>query len=289
MIAAYAMGGGLGHVARVREVLTALGEEPSRCAILTASPLAEGPDIVRVPRRLSASATAFGAWLRDTLRAIAPSAMIVDAFPLGILGELADHSVLPEVPAYHVARLLKWNTYHAAFPGTPRRYDASLCVEPLTSAHEKFLREHSGEVRSLELPPQRRRLSEDPFGEFPRPVWLVVHSGPATEVHVLLEFAAGHARREQVTPHFVVVSPRAQDLPAGITGIAHSRASELFPYASRIVTGCGFNSMLEARQWRSKHLYLPFERRFDDQSRRAFRATAESAPFRQKYQIENTN
>ena len=141
MIVAYAMGGGLGHVRRSRAVLAALAPSvPS--AILTASSLACGDDLIRVPRRLAGSPAAFAGWLRAELRALAPSAIVVDAFPLGILGELAHRRILPDVPLYHIARLLRWEAYAGAFPGTPPRYSASYAVEPLTPRHEAFLRAH---------------------------------------------------------------------------------------------------------------------------------------------------
>jgi hypothetical protein len=271
MIAVYAMGGGLGHLARARRVLQALGQGDAPAAILTASPLACGtecgPDIVRVPRRLAHSRTEFAAWLKKTLRALAPSKVVVDAFPLGILGELADPGVLPEVPLIHVARLLKWNAYRGAFAGIPRKYSESYAVEELVPEHAKFLAENSERVFPLDLSSKRKSETQNPFKD---PVWLVVHSGPAAEVRALIEYASKKAKR--AAPRFVVVSPRALDLPAGVTRIAHPRAWELFAHADRIVTACGFNSMLEAAPWRAKHLYLPLERRFDDQFLRAQRA-----------------
>ena len=270
MIAVYAMGGGLGHLARARRVLQALGCAPADAAILTASPLARGPGIVPVPRRLAQSRVEFSAWLKKKLRALAPSAVVVDAFALGILGELADPRVLPEVPLYHVARLLKWNAYRGAFAGTPRRYEETLAVEPLTPRHEDFLQMHSASFRATALPLEIQSAGEDPFRN--RPAWLVVHSGPASEVRALLEFASLQARKENAAPRYVVVTPRALELPAGVTRIAHPRAWELFAAADRIVTACGFNSMLEAAPWRGKHLFLPLERRFDDQHLRAARA-----------------
>lgn len=271
MIAVYAMGGGLGHLARARKALAALGADSSDCALITASPLARGDEIIQVPRRLSGSATAFGSWLRDTLRSLAPSRILVDAFPLGILGELADRTLLPEVPVYHVARHLKWDAYRSAFPGIPRQYEASFVAEPLAPAHESYLRNHSRNLLSLELRPQTEAAQENPFANLPRPVWLLVHSGSADEVCALLRFAAAHARRARIEPQFVIVSPRALDLPAGLLQMAHANPSTLFPFADRIVTGCGFNSMLETWPWRDKHLCLPFKRRFDDQSHRALR------------------
>jgi len=269
MIAIYAMGGGLGHLARARRVLQALGCAGEEAAILSASTLAQGPGIVRVPRRLARSRAEFGAWLKDKLRSLAPSAVVVDAFPLGILGELADPRVLPGVPLYHVARLLKWDAYRAAFPGYPRKYQVSYTVEDLAPEHQKFLEEHSEQVLRLELSSNQKRKIENPFQD---PVWLIVHSGPASEVRELLEFSFNKSKTENVAPRFVVVSPRALDLPAGVERIAHPRAWELFPHAERIVTACGFNSMLEAAPWRDKHLFLPLERRFDDQHLRAARA-----------------
>ena len=273
MIACYAMGGGLGHLTRARRVLRSLGCASADAAILSASPLARGPDIVAVPRRLATSRAEFAAWLKKTLRSLAPSAVVVDAFPLGILGELADASVLPEVPLYHVARLLKWKAYREAFGGSPRKYDATLAVEKLTSAHEEFLGSHTKAFRSIDLPFKNEGMQVNPFKR--KPVWLVVHSGPAAEVRELLEFSLNRSKKENIAPNFVVVSPRALDLPADVTRIAHERAWELFPHAERIVTGCGFNSMLEAAPWRGKHLFLPFERRFDDQALRAARAYKE--------------
>jgi hypothetical protein len=269
MIAVYAMGGGLGHLARARRVIAALGEEASEYAILTASPLAKGPDIVRVPRRLAHSRTEFAAWLKKTLRALAPSKVVVDAFPLGILGELADPDVLPDVPACHVARILKWDAYRNACPGAPRKYEESFLVEEIDGPHREFLVAHSNRVSPLDLSPIPESRTRNPFKG---PTWLIVHSGPAAEVHKLLDISYKRTKIENTSPQFVVVSPRALELPSGVTRMAHERAWELFPHAERIVTGCGFNSMLETRPWRAKHLFLPFERRFDDQALRALRA-----------------
>jgi len=141
-------------------------------------------------------------------------------------------------------------------------------VEELAPEHAEFLAQNSEQVLPFELPVDAKAQAGNPFGK--DPVWLVVHSGPAAEVRSLIEFARG--KTGNTAPRFVVVSPRALDLPAGIERISHPRAWELFPHAERIVTACGFNSMLEAAPWRAKHLFLPLERRFDDQHLRAARA-----------------
>jgi hypothetical protein len=274
LIVAYAMGGGLGHVRRARAALAALAPGAGN-AILTASRLASGDDLIRVPRRLAASPAAFADWLRAELRSLAPSAMLVDAFPLGILGELALPRVLPDVPLYHLARLLRWDAYAGAFPGAPPRYSAVYVVEALTPRHEAFLRSHCARLERMNLPPGSQAApAEDPLAQWRlprRPLWLVVHSGPEAEVRALLEFARHRACAEGVEPRFVVVSPGTDDAGSDVVRLAHAPASALFPYAERIVTACGFNCMREAEPYAERHLFMPFARRFDIQALRAVR------------------
>jgi hypothetical protein len=42
-----------------------------------------------------------------------------------------------------------------------------------------------------------------------------------------------------------------------------------FEKVHKIVTACGFNSMLQTKAFRHKHVFIPFERRFDNQYLRA--------------------
>lgn len=274
MIVAYAMGGGLGHVRRARAALAALAPKESN-AILTASRLASGDDLIRVPRQLARSPAAFADWLRTELRSLAPSAIVVDAFPLGVVGELAQRGVLPDVPLYHLARLLRWDAYAGAFRGTPPRYAASYIFEQLTPRHAAFLHAHCERAESMQLPLEREDANgEDPLAEWrspDRPLWLVVHSEPQTEAQALLEFAQRRARAEGVLPRFVLVSPGSYNTGIEAAHLTHSRASALFPFADRIVTACGFNSMREAEPYGQRHLFMPFARRFDDQRLRAAR------------------
>ena len=269
MIVAYAMGGGLGHLRRARAVLDRLAPGSDR-VFLTASRFAGGDGVIRVPRRLADFPAAFARWLRQTLHSLRPEAVLVDAFPLGILGELADASVLPDVPLWHSARLLRWDRYRAAFSGAPRRYDAVFAVEEPTPDHEVFLRAFSREFSRIDLAVEKTGNPREKSDK-QAPHWLVVHSGPAAEVHRLLEFASGSERDLPVKPEFLVVSPRDISLPRGAARISHPRAWELFAHAGRIVTACGFNAMREAAPYAGKHLFLPFARRFDDQPLRAAR------------------
>lgn len=257
MIVVYAMGGGLGHVARARRVIDALGAPGERAAVITASPMAGAlrfdpeVELLVAPR----DRARFPAWLRDRLRALAPDTMVVDAFPLGLLGELADPGVLPDARLVHVARLLRWDAYREACPGTPRRYDATFAVESLTPAHVAFLEAHSRRVERLSL------AASVPVVIEPGAPWLVSHSGPDEEIERLRAYAEREARRRGERVRVVVRSPRRAVVHEGPCGA--------------LVTACGFNSMLEGAALGERHLFLPLARRYDHQPLRAARRRRE--------------
>lgn len=48
-------------------------------------------------------------------------------------------------------------------------------------------------------------------------------------------------------------------------------ASMLFESAERIFTACGFNVMKQTEHFRERHFFISFERRYDDQFKRAAR------------------
>ncbi len=255
MIVVYAMGGGLGHLARTRRVLAALEPEGTQATVITASPLAAAipfggnTEVIVAPR----DRAAFPRWLKDTLQGLAPDTVLVDAFPLGIFGELADQSLLPEAKLVHVARLLRWNAYRSAFPGTPRRYDATFVVEALTPAHASFIRDHSARVESLAL-----AAPAAPPLESGAP-WLISHTGPQSEVDALHAFARREAARRGERPRFAFRTPGAPG----------------FESFGALVTACGFNSMLEGEAYGPRHFFLPLARRFDNQPLRAVRRRRE--------------
>ena len=181
MIVAYAMGGGLGHVRRARAALAVLAPQAPH-AILTASRLASGDDLIRVPRQLARAPAAFAGWLRAELRALAPAAIVVDAFPLGVVGELAQRRVLPDVPLYHLARLLRWDAYAGAFPGTPPRYTAiNFGGQSLASARNHQWRDRPGNS-PFRLP--GRRAAFDLRAGYHQPASYLRHGALAHSSHL---------------------------------------------------------------------------------------------------------
>jgi hypothetical protein len=239
MIVYYAMGGGLGHATRARRVLEALRIDD---AVIVASCK---PD-PRVTGRYRVA---------DSLDGLHPKRIIVDTFPLGLKGEL----VGIDVPLDYVARLLKWDEYRRCVPGELPRFGTMYVVEEVshTVPCDRVLNLTLNPAR---CPPLAARSA----------YWLVVHSGPAEEVHDLIAYAEELQNLEHDPSEIIVVTQ------CGL-GLDVVPASALFANAKRIVSAAGFNVMLETEPYRDKHHILPMPRRFDDQFARAARRRYDSS------------
>lgn len=255
MILYYAVGGGLGHLARGLRVIEKLGL--TGVVLATASPHAERvcgiTPFVRVPRELERDRVAH----RDWVRSLGAERILADTFPGGIQGELCEL----DVPIDYVARLLKWDAYREAVPfPLPRIQTTYVIEEPHPSmAAEPWRADFSDGFRTARVVPLDLSLPLAEEGE-EEDHWLVVHSGPEDEVRELVAYANELRSFETRRPEVRVVS-----------GCDVWPASPLFPAAAKIITAAGFNVMLETEQWRAKHVVVPFARRFDDQFVRASR------------------
>ena len=278
MIFYYAVGGGLGHLVRARRVLEAM-DLAGDAAIVTASPyardvrIAGGIEVIELPSRLDHDAAAHRAWLRELVRTYRCAHMIADAFPAGIQGELVDLGV----PLDCVARLLRWDAYTRAIDGLMPRLRTTWVVEELVPEHAEYLRQHSERVVELDLradaegtrPDSCTTSLADGSGDA---YWVIAHSGPASEVMELVDYACDLLDVARERPARVLVATRcAVELPAGFTHVDVHPASRLFAHAGRIISAAGFNVMFETEPWRDKHHVVPFPRRFDDQYLRAAR------------------
>lgn len=321
MIVCYAEGGGLGHLTRVVAYLATV--HPGRPAtILSSSPHARdtrvtgGHRVIVPPAGLWAGSQAglpagtrtglpagpptqaLTGWLRTTLAELAPSEWVVDAFPLGLRGELTGDVVPTGTRVTHLARLLRWDTYLTAtappgsgsrgdgagsgLMGPPLHFDRTWCLEPLHSRHRLRLDEVSAEVCPLRLVdpvpapargPEGISVDIDPEG-ISVGSWLVVHGGPPAEVEELLRYARDMACLEGVRPRIVLVSgcdptDLSPELLVGVTRLTAHPAWPLFAQAERVVTAAGFNAVRQLAPWRERHRMMPFARRFDDQFTRA--------------------
>jgi hypothetical protein len=264
MILYYAIGGGLGHLSRARRVLDALGITDA--ALVTASLYADDPrvrgelPVFRVPASLEHDPEGHRRFLRELLRDTGAERLLADTFPAGIHGELSGLDVAIDL----VARLLRWDVYRAAVPHPLPPIETVYAVEKLTAEHEAALRVQSRHFVPLDLRPPRTTVQKE------EGYWLVVHSGPESEVRELLEWTSELRLLADVQPSRVLVASRCAP-PSGFEHVDVYPASALFAATSRIISAAGFNVMLETEQWAAKHAILPFARKFDDQFLRAAR------------------
>ncbi|MCU1229661.1 MAG: hypothetical protein JWO97_2545, partial [Acidobacteria bacterium] len=102
------------------------------------------------------------------------------------------------------------------------------------------------------------------------PYSLVVHSGPASEVEELIDYARMAAKAEGEESLPIVVATRAAINVREVIVVDAYPATSLANGAVRIITGAGFNCM---RQFGGdpRHHVVPFPRRYDDQFIRAAR------------------
>ena len=271
MLLYYAVGGGLGHLVRARAFLHTLGLEGD-ATLFTASRFANDPrvtgglPVVRVPATLDGDGAGLRALLRETLVSLRADRLVVDAFPAGLMGELAGFEPPPGVALDHVARLLRWERYLYDASDRLPRYDTTFLVEELHCGHLRALEAASRELRTLALvdPPAPAPPAVD------GPYALVVHSGPDEETLDLVATARELLRAEGRSARLLLVSPaRPAALDADVRYLDVFPAAGLFAGAERIVAAAGFNAVRQTEAFREKRFLVPYPRRFDDTFARA--------------------
>ena len=261
----YALGGGLGHVTRALHIAQREGSATDTWDILVSPQIRHWdvavPSSVRLrvlPLEAATNGDAARQWALDFLTPTTASFWL-DAFPMGLFGEW---KTLPDLPAHHTARLLQPGGWMRA--RGERRFEETLVLEPLHTAHHAYLNHHSKTLREVSIPAP----SASPDTPHGTGYWLVVHSGPVSEVETLLSHCPPQAR-------IVVATDPGIPLPTTVERATGSPGS-WYSGAERIVTAAGFNTIRETTAYRSKQWIVPFPRRFDDQFQRA--ATLRRAP-----------
>lgn len=271
MLLYYAVGGGLGHLVRARAFLHTRGLE-GEAALFTPSRFADDPrvtgglPVVKVPASLDRDPEGFRALLLRTLAELGAERLVVDAFPAGLLGELAGFVPPPGVAMEHVARLLRWEQYLWDASDRLPAFEVSWTVEELHCGQLRALKAASREVRPLAL--------VDPPAPPPPPVLepyaLVVHSGPDEETLDLLAHARALLGASGSAARLVLASPsRPAGLEADVEHLDVFPATGLFADAELLVAAAGFNAVRQTEPYREKRFLVPYPRRFDDQFARA--------------------
>jgi hypothetical protein len=204
------------------------------------------------------------AWFQNLLDETKPEKLYIDAFPGGILGELNRLVLPPGCECYLLARIIKWPEYLDRIPDFRLHFRKVHILEKIDPHYQEFLQRHADEIsftRLGSLPSQKAPI------EIPDNAWLVIHSGPDSELQALLARVEQDMMLEKQQPEIVVIYPgrrpafvRDEFVFAGIYP-----AYSLFERAARVYSAAGFNMVHQMCSWRHKHYVMPFARLIDDQ------------------------
>jgi len=260
----YAIGGGAGHLSRCCKVVDFLNLSKSDITILGSSKHSEkissGVQFIDVTGIEKENMHQF---IEKTIRSNSFDQLIVDAFPTGIFGELAKCKI--NIPIIYIARLLN-NRYLTKHP-IPDNFiwSETLITETLTSKQIDIISKHSMSIRKFAYNPLTNQLKL-PLTK--KEKWIVVHSEPAEECEELCKFAEEIAEIENTQIQLFVFCLCEFSYKQAII-IKNTLAYQYFEDADRIITACGYNTMLECTEYTDKHMFIPFERKYDDQFLRA--------------------
>ena len=274
MILYYALGGGLGHLTRSIAILSALPEEVRSDFMLMASSehamlaSASVPCTFNVvPNDVMASKSAYYEYLNDCMLQNRIRAIVIDTYPFGLLHEW--NELAPNLPRLLIARYLKTAMYDkdkGSATMTQNYPTKVLCIEELDDMYFIKMKRYS-DVELIDDPiilegPEVASASAVELSKkyvFNDKDWLVVNSGGVDELNLLTGFAKDLMSKAGVqNPEPSVLSTEHGIYPA----------NTVISSFANIVSAVGYNmaaTALSDADKGTKHHFLPFERRFDDQ------------------------
>lgn len=271
MILYYALGGGLGHIARSFALIEHAPPALLRRVRLLVSSINAGVarphspcPMDQVPERAMADRDLYAQFLTDHLRRHKFTHLVTDAFPFGLLGEL--RHLAPEIPRVLVGRYLRWDAYRkrcgslegAAWP----RF--AIMIEQQEPSYLDEMERNSG-IAAARWPVSLAR-PYDAAVRMKRGACCVVHSGPPDEMSRLIDAAHRITDELGLEGRTEVFTPETGVFPL-------ERHLSRF---SDVVTGAGYAACAAAAvlKGRIRHHLHPFPRRFDDQGLRLKRLRA---------------
>jgi len=265
MILYYALGGGLGHIARSFALIAHAPKAlQARIRLLVSSKSAHvarphSPRPVdHVPQWAMADLGRYFQFLTDHFKEYGFSCIVIDTFPFGLMGELKN--MAPELPRVLVGRYLRWDAYVDRCGGTDDGLWPQVAVM-IEQQEDKYLEQLKHNCRVIEARwPVSLAGPTDGAASAGRPACCIVHSGPPSETGRLMSVA-----REIMAEREMAGVPEVFTPEKGLFPLER----HLLRF-SDIVTGAGYASCAAAAVLNGQvryHLH-PFPRRFDDQDLR---------------------
>ncbi len=267
MIAFYAIGGGFGHLTRVRNFINRL-EIGEIFIVITNSEyskeLFQPEQLFIIPSNITDSKEKLSLTIEKFLEEEAVDTLYMDVFPNGILGEITS-DLTEGISVNYIARRLKWNAYLPYFSG--QNFYRTYLLEDLEIEHWRYVENHSEEIIRLD-PLDFTESTQFELENQTKEIWLIVHSSDQGELHLLIDHARDISLIEKCSPNFVIISDQ-EPLDKRLDWRKGENPANWFHMAQKIFTAAGFNSWYQLAPFREKHICLPFDRKFDDQFWRA--------------------
>lgn len=267
MILYYAPGAGLGHLTRAKAVIQALQLTEGNVIVVSQNEFLYEVFahtecvLLRIPSGVFYDPQLLGEFLNKLIVEKNIHTLIADTFLQGIRGEF--YFIRKKISVFWIARIVKQEFLPISLPENCT-LKKILMVERLPEYQINFIQGLQTEIQSLSL-----IFNYNKGRQLPDDYALVVHSGPMSEVNQLVEYALEVNINLNLSCKLYVVSIHETDAYANVEWRKTLHADEYFQEAKFIVTGCGFNSMLQLKSFSHKHYFIPFPRKFDDQFARA--------------------
>lgn len=266
----YSPGGGFGHVTRARAFIHEKGMDTGEILILSTSletaSVLKGLNYKIIPIEFETNIQKFQSWLKELFISISASAIYIDSFPSGIIGELNgldykfDHQ-------FYIARILKISSYKHLFKKDNYNFTTTFIIEKLPDEQMDFIKNNSLKIMDICLEYKNIQILEYfKYEDYSNIDWLIVHSGNDDEIISLYNYAKDLSFKENLNPKLTLISNHLPEiLKAKVLHLNLYPAYPFYKYVNKIITGCGFNCINETREYRHIHSCIPFERKYDDQ------------------------
>ncbi|WP_396601069.1 hypothetical protein [Algibacter sp. R77976] len=262
----YVQGGGLGHLTRIDKLIKTLSIPKEAIKIITPSSFTNYfKDYQFIKLSWSETPNNWTKQIAQVLNKYSVSSFYIDAFPLGLKGELLPvYKVFTELNYIYISRILKWETYLKAMNNeTPSViFSKTMVLEQLYETHLDWIVAHSKNVLHLHLKP--KGVISIPF--INSDYIMVVHSGGTADVLKICNKAIEDYKHN---PNISIIVFTQVDIQLKSEKIVVYKnifpVTQYYDHAKQIYTAGGFNSVHELELFRYKHNVIPLEKRFDDQ------------------------